>query len=105
MLGFISIAFLSNYTMKILVLTKYKYRDEGRKCETFMDIGTLACGWGGRLAVQAAQIGSQVGTCSVYIVYIAQVCRRRPHALICPPGPIDLHLSVRRAPHNFFPSE
>ena len=69
----IFIAFLSNYTMKILVASKYKYREQYKKCETFMDIGEHAAGRIGTIAVQFAQIGSQLGTCSIYIVYIAQV--------------------------------
>lgn len=69
----ICIAFISNYTMKILVAAKYKYRENGGKCETFMDIGKRSAGRLGRFAVQFAQVGSQLGTCSIYIVYIAQV--------------------------------
>ena len=69
----IMIAFLSNYTMKILVASKYKYQEQYKKCETFIDVGTYAAGPIGRIAVQFAQIGSQLGTCSIYIVYIAQV--------------------------------
>jgi hypothetical protein len=76
----IVIAFLSNYTMKLLVATKYKFRETDPKCDTFIDVGTLACGRIGRIAVQFAQIGSQLGTCSIYIVYIAQVRILEPMA-------------------------
>lgn len=72
-LGFVFIAFLSNYTMKILVASKYRYQEQYKKCETFIDVGTHAAGPVGRILVQFAQIGSQLGTCSIYIVYIAQV--------------------------------